>query len=142
MHDKVPIKQAILSHRELRRVCPSWASPVDPFEQHRQLRRRQMHRTARRLRPDKSPTLKTLCEEAEPIAIPPKHLHAITAPTAEDKEPTRKRIYCVASNISQTDFEKQRRDVLSAMVPSIQQRQHFQTERYKIRVTQCYPVAV
>ena len=49
-----------------------------------------MHRAARRLRPNESAVLEALREEAEPIAIPPKNLHAIPAAAAKDKELTGK----------------------------------------------------
>jgi hypothetical protein len=52
-----------------------------------------MHSAARRLRPNKSTALKALREEAESIAIPPKHLHTIAPPAAKHKKLTRKRIF-------------------------------------------------
>ena len=52
-----------------------------------------MYGAARRLRPDESTALEALREQAEPIAIPPKHLHTIASPAAKNKELTRKRIF-------------------------------------------------
>jgi len=52
-----------------------------------------MHRAARRLRPDESTALEALREEAEPIAVPPKHFHTIASPAAKHKKLTRKRIF-------------------------------------------------
>ena len=52
-----------------------------------------MHGAACRLRPDESTPFKALREEAEPIAIPPKHLHTIAPPAAKHKKLTGKRIF-------------------------------------------------
>src|ERR1700722_12827470 len=68
------------------------ASPVDPFEQHRELRGAQAHRPMRRLWPHETPALKTLGKEAQPIAAPPQNLHPITRLATEHKKLSGKRI--------------------------------------------------
>src|SRR6202790_3017836 len=75
--EKKPINKGFL-RRDMRLVRALDASPVDPFQQHRELRGAQTHRPMRRLRPDKAPVFKTLGEEAQSIPAPPQNLHPIT----------------------------------------------------------------
>jgi hypothetical protein len=58
-------------YRGQRRRRPLRAPPVDPFEQHRQLRPRQRHRPAVSLRPHETSTLEPLRQQAQPVA--PRH---------------------------------------------------------------------
>ena len=53
--------------------CP----PVDPFQEHRQLRRRQRHLPLLGRRPDEPTLLKPLHKHAGPLAIPPDHFDQI-----------------------------------------------------------------
>jgi hypothetical protein len=70
MREKKPINKGFL-RCEVRLVRALDASPVDPFQQHRELRGAQAHCPMRRLRPHETPAFKTLGEEAQPIAAPP-----------------------------------------------------------------------
>src|SRR5215469_2720530 len=77
------------SHRHLR--CRAHRmTPVDPFQQHRELRYRQRNRSTLRLRPDESPALQPLREQTQPISIEPQHLDQITAPSTEQEHMTGK----------------------------------------------------
>ena len=58
------------SARQLRTPSPRRHAPVDAFQQHRQLRRRQRHRAFFRLRPDEAAFLEPLGEQAQTLAIP------------------------------------------------------------------------
>src|ERR1700749_4064976 len=58
-------------------------SPVDPFEQHRQLGPAQYHHTLLSPRPEKSPALQTLGKQTQPIAVPPQQLDQIAAAAAK-----------------------------------------------------------
>lgn len=80
---------SLLNNVQRLRCCSIWSTPVYAFEQHRQLRRRQMHRAGRALRPHEPTTLETLGEEAQPIAISPEKLYEITTPTTEHKDMSR-----------------------------------------------------
>src|ERR1700722_4956848 len=77
MREKKPINKGFL-RREVRLVRALDAPPVNPFQQHRELRGAQAQRPMRRLRPHKAPAFKTLGEEAQPIPAPPQNLHPIT----------------------------------------------------------------
>src|SRR5208337_4674572 len=65
------------------------ASPVDPFQQHRQLRAAQRHGSLFRFRPDESAAFQSLGEQAQSVAIPPEQLDQIASPAAEDEDVTR-----------------------------------------------------
>src|SRR5471030_600624 len=60
-------------------------SPIDAFEQHRELCRRQRYRTTARLRPNETTTLQALGQQAQSIAVPPKQFHPV-APLAAKHE--------------------------------------------------------
>ncbi len=73
--------------------CSQRRSPVDPFQQHRQLRRADRQLAIRNRRPDKAPALKALGEQARALAVPPDHLDQIAATTAKDKQMTGIRVF-------------------------------------------------
>src|ERR1700723_1277078 len=85
MREKKPINKALL-RREVRLVRALDASPVDPFQQHRELRGAQAHRPMRRLRPHEAPAFKTLGEETQSIPAPPQNLHPITRFATKHKQ--------------------------------------------------------
>src|ERR1700680_4267844 len=89
--EKKPINKGLL-RREVRLVRALDASPIDPFQQHRELRGAQAHRPMRRLRPHETPALQTLGEEAQPIPAPPQNLHPITRFATKHKKLSGKRI--------------------------------------------------
>src|SRR5512144_2997713 len=66
--------------------------PVDPLEQHRQLRRAQRHRALPGLRPDEPAPLQPLGEQAETLAVPIQHLDQVAALAAEDEQMPGERI--------------------------------------------------
>src|SRR4029077_2494542 len=63
---------------------------IYPFQQHRTLCWCKRHCSACRLRPNESPSLESLREKTQPIAVPPQHLDQISPPTAENEHLTRK----------------------------------------------------
>src|SRR5580658_5808130 len=65
------------------------SSPVNPFEQHRELRRAHRHRTALRLRPHEFAIAQPFAEKTYPIAAVPQNFHFVAAAAAEDKNMTR-----------------------------------------------------
>src|SRR5262249_25652158 len=69
-----------------------WHPPVDPLEQHRELRPAQHHHALLGARPDESPPLQPFGEQAQPVTIPPQQLDQITAAAPEAKHVTGKRI--------------------------------------------------
>ena len=91
--EKCVTETTAASHRHLRSVTAHRPPPVDPFQQHRQLRRRQRNRSARRLRPGESSALQPLREQAQPVAVPPQQLDQIAALPAKHKHLPRKRIF-------------------------------------------------
>src|SRR5579863_4748224 len=91
MREKKPINKGFL-RREVRLVRALDASPVDPFQQHRELRGAQAHGPMRRLRPHETPALQSLGEEAQPIAAPPQNLHSITRFATKHKQLSGERI--------------------------------------------------
>src|SRR5579863_3070117 len=79
------------SARRLRAPCVLRQTPVDPFEQIAELRRRDRHRPvgifARNGRwPDEAPALKPLGEQAHPLAVMPQHLQQSATPAAEHEQ--------------------------------------------------------
>lgn len=60
-------------------------SPVDPFQEHRQLCRTQMNAPGRCLWPDEAAAFKPLAEQAQAMTIPPEDLDQIAALAAEDE---------------------------------------------------------
>src|SRR5512132_2025590 len=69
-----------------RTIGASRSPPVDPLEQHRQLRRAQRHRALARLRPDEPAALQPLGEQAETLTVPIQHLDEVAAPAAKDEQ--------------------------------------------------------
>jgi len=67
-------------------VCANGPAPVDAFEQHRQLRRRQRHAARCGLRPDEATTLQSLGQQHQPLAVEPQHLEDVPAAAAEDED--------------------------------------------------------
>src|SRR5271165_6650737 len=73
-------------------ICRAYrTTPINAFQQHRQLRSRQRHRAITGLRPHEATPLQPLGIQAHPIAIPPQHLDQIAAPATEDKHVSRER---------------------------------------------------
>src|SRR6266566_4968197 len=66
--------------------------PVDPLEQHRELRPAQHHNALLSPRPHESAALQPLGEQAQPVAIPPQQLDQIAAAATTAKYVTRERI--------------------------------------------------
>src|SRR5215472_16168836 len=66
--------------------------PIDPFEQHGQLRPAQRHRSFFRLWPDESSTLQPFREQAKSVAVPPKQFDQVAPASAEDEDVARIRI--------------------------------------------------
>src|SRR5271165_3458378 len=83
-------KESRRLHRQLRLPRPLRPPPVDAFQQHRQLRPRQRNRAARGLRPNKAPTLQSLREQTQPVAVIPENLDQIASPTAKHEDVSRK----------------------------------------------------
>src|SRR6478736_6079066 len=67
------------------RVGANRSSPVDAFQQHRQLRTAQRYRALFGLWPDETTALQPFGEQTESVAVPPQQLDQIAAPAAEDK---------------------------------------------------------
>src|SRR3546814_14607570 len=63
--------------------------PVEPLDQHRQLRRRHHHLAVGRRRPYEPSLLQPLGEQAEALAVPPQYLEEIAAPAAEHAQMAR-----------------------------------------------------
>ena len=59
------------------------ASPVDPLEKHRELRRRELDTAVRRLWLHKATAFKALRKQTKPVPAPPQNLHSIPGSTAE-----------------------------------------------------------
>src|SRR3954451_438476 len=87
-----PIHFAAASSGQLRLGGTDRPPPVDPFQQHRQLCRRQHRHALLGSRPDEAPSLQPLSEQAQPIAIPPQQLQKIAAATAKAENMTRERV--------------------------------------------------
>src|SRR3546814_10001121 len=66
--------------------------PVDPLDQHRQLRRRHHHLAVGRRRPYEPSLFQPLGEQAEALAVPPQYLEEIAAPAAEHEQMAREGI--------------------------------------------------
>jgi hypothetical protein len=77
---------------EAKAFCSPRHPPIDPLEQHRQLRPAQDHHALLGTRPDESPALQPLGEQTQAIAIPPQQLDQIATATAKAKHVTRERI--------------------------------------------------
>src|SRR5690606_15704965 len=93
MHARNVYNSSLIARRDLRCVRALRTSPVDAFQQHRQLRAAQVHHAALGLRPYKATTLEPLREQAQSITIPPQQLHPIAPPAAKDEQLTGERIF-------------------------------------------------
>src|SRR5580698_694 len=82
----------VVLYRKRGRGCSYRPSPVDAFEQHRELRAAQRDDSFVRLRPDEAAPLETFGEQAEPVAVPPEQLDEVAAFAAEDEDVARERI--------------------------------------------------
>src|SRR5580658_2728655 len=89
--EKKPTNKGFL-RCEMRLVRALDAPPIDPFQQHRELRGAQTHRPMRRLRPHEAPAFKTLGEETQSIPAPPQDLHSITRFATKHKQLSGERI--------------------------------------------------
>src|SRR3984885_8750816 len=76
------------SHRHRRLPGTIRSSPVDAFEQHRQLSAAQRHGSAVSLRPDEAAPLQTLLKQTQSVAIEPKKFNHVTAPASKNKDVT------------------------------------------------------
>jgi len=63
-------------------------SPIDTFEQHRELSTAQRDGSARRVRPYNTTAFKTLRKQAEAIPIEPENLHNVASASAKDEDMT------------------------------------------------------
>src|SRR5215510_3518267 len=79
-------------YRQLWRMGALWASPVNAFQQHRQLRSRQRYTAALSLRPDKAAAFQSLRKQTQTVAIPPQHLDQIATTTTKHEDMAGKRI--------------------------------------------------
>src|SRR3712207_8419832 len=77
------------SARRQRSPGPLRRSPVDPLEQHRQLRRGHRDPALRRRRPNKSTPFQALAEQAGAPAVEPDHLYQVAPPAAEHEQVAR-----------------------------------------------------
>src|SRR5580698_1190656 len=77
------------SYRNLRRPGPLWPAPIDAFHQHRKLGSRQRYCTFTRLRPNEASALQSLREQTKAVAVIPKQLDRVSAPTPENKDMAR-----------------------------------------------------
>src|SRR5437762_2514810 len=66
--------------------------PVDPFEQHRKLCRRERYSSAGRLGPYEPASFQPLRQQAQAITVEPQHLHHVAATATKDKDMTRQRL--------------------------------------------------
>jgi hypothetical protein len=82
-------ESALLLDSTLECPCSLDVPPVDAFEKHRQLRRRQGNGAALSLRPHEATLLKTLREEAKTVAIEPEALDYVTSSATENKDMAR-----------------------------------------------------
>src|SRR3546814_13207634 len=67
-------------------------TPVEPFEQGRQLGRRHPHHAVAHLRPDELPTLQPLVHEHQARPIPDQQLHPLGPLPTEHGDPTPERV--------------------------------------------------
>src|ERR1039457_1915666 len=77
------------SYSNLRRPGPLWPPPIDAFHQHRELRSRQRYRAFTRLRPNEASAFQSLREQTKAVAVIPKQLDRVAAPTAKNKDMAR-----------------------------------------------------
>jgi len=68
--------------------------PIDPFQEHRQLRRCDRHLAIGGRRPHETSLLQPLAEQACALAVKPDHFDQIAAPPSEHKQVPRERVFC------------------------------------------------
>jgi hypothetical protein len=81
------------SDAQARAFRPPRMLPVDAFQQHRQLRGRQMDFTVTGHRPDEAPPLQPFDEQAQTVTVGPQHLYHVTTPAVEDKKVPAERVH-------------------------------------------------
>src|SRR5215470_17595998 len=71
-----------------------WRAPVNAFDQHCELSRRERYRAARLAQrgPDEPALLQSLGEETQPVAVPEQNFHRVCLPATEGEQMTRERI--------------------------------------------------
>src|SRR5215475_14404866 len=83
-----------------------WMAPIDALEQHRQLRRAQMHRAALRLWPHEATSFETLLVKIHPVPAPPQEFDQTSAEFVAflsdlaAHQPKGKTIHVIADNLS------------------------------------------
>src|ERR1700721_4584683 len=82
----------VVLYRKRGRSCSYRPSPVDAFEQHRELRAAQRDHSFVRLRPYEAAPFETFGEQAESVAVPPEQLDQIAALAAENENVARERV--------------------------------------------------
>src|SRR5438067_8367846 len=80
------LSQSASQHRLGR---PHWPSPVNPFQQHRELRRRQHRHALFGAWPYEAAAFQPLGEQTQPVTIPPQQFNQIAAASAETEYVTR-----------------------------------------------------
>ncbi len=73
-------------------MCPLWMFPVEAFEQHRQLRRRQVDFSFTDGRPDEAAAFEAFDEQAQAIVVGPQQLYHVATATTEDKQMPAERV--------------------------------------------------
>src|ERR1700733_8597386 len=82
----------VVLYRKRGRSCSYRPSPVDAFEQHRELRAAQRDHSFVRLRPYEAAPFETFGEQAESVAVPPEQLDQIATLAAENENVARERV--------------------------------------------------
>ena len=67
-------------------------TPIDAFQQHRQLRTRQTNGAFRSLRPDESAPFQTLGKQTKAVAIEPENFYDVATAPSENKDVTGERL--------------------------------------------------
>ena len=66
--------------------------PVYAFQQHRQLRRRQMNLAVTGHRPDEAPAFQPFSEQAQAVPVRPQHLYHVATTPPEDEQMPAERV--------------------------------------------------
>ncbi len=77
---------------QARTFRPLRVLPVNSFQQHGQLRRRQVDFSVAGQRPHEAPALQAFGEQAQAVAVSPQHLYHVAAAAPEDKQVTAERV--------------------------------------------------
>jgi hypothetical protein len=67
-------------------------TPIDAFQQHRQLRTRQTNGAFRSLQPDESAPFQTLGKQTKAVAIEPENFYDVATAPSENKDVTGERL--------------------------------------------------